>query len=244
VGTLTFTELDTELQAAHGNRDDISQARRVVALNLAQTRIARIYDWNELQSIATGQIGDNADPALDKFEATPSNIRRIHSFKIVDTASKTNSRKLQWVPQRQWDESVPETEAWSVDIPVQYTIWKRGGAFNFEFWKIPDQSYNYEIRYAVWPTDLSSISPSATSDLDKKDDMIVALAASWLFLTNREVEEANRWWAVYRQMADNATNQDIEEHEIDIHAPLERAIRGRHPTADPWLDPFNRTGVS
>jgi hypothetical protein len=242
MGSLTLTQLQTELNSAHASRTDFTEARRIVALNLAQTRIARLYDWNELQALDTGTIGDAASPATDKFEAVPSNIRRMYSFRIVDTASKSNSRKLTWVPQRQWDQNVPETEAWVTDTPVMYTIWKRT-TLQFEFWKIPDQSYNYEIRSAKWPTDFATASPNATSDLDNKDDMIIALAASWGFLTFREMDEADKWWKIYRNMANDALGQDIEEYEIDIRAPLEQAIRGRTPGPEPWLDPFNRTGV-
>lgn len=243
MGTLTQSELDSELLAAHGNRDDFTEARRLIALNLAQVRIARIYDWNELQSVDTGTIGSAGVKSTDKFELTPTNIRRIYSFRIVDTASKTNSRKLRWVPQRQWDQNVPESEAWDTDTPTIYTIWKRSGAFNFEFWRIPDQEYDYEIRSVKWPTDFVS-GGGAVSDLDNKDDMIVALAASWLFLTAREMEQANTWWQVYKNMANDATNQDIEEHEVDIRAPLEMRIRGGSPYegSDPWRDPFNRSG--
>jgi len=239
MGILTLTQLDTELKAAHGDRDDIDQDRRIVALNLAQIRIARIYDWNELQDIDTGVIGDAGDPATDKFEAIPARIRKIYSFKIVDTASLTNSRKLRWIPQRQWDETIPETQAWDTYIPEIYTIWKD----RFEFWKIPDTSYNYEVRSAKWPLEFSSSDLDAVSGLDRKDDMIVALAASWLFLTNREMDEANNWWKVYQEMANNAVGEDIEEREIDIRAPLEQALRSGTATAVPWNDPFNRTGV-
>lgn len=239
MGLLTYTQLDSELVAAHGNRDDISAARRLIAINLAQVRIARIYDWNELQEIVTGTIGNNSDPALDKFAAVPDNLRKIYSFKVVDTSSTYISRKLKWIPQRQWDQNIPETEAWTTDIPVIYTIW----ANRFEFWKIPSSQLNYEIRASFWPSEFSLSYPDATSDLEQKDDMIIALACSWLHLTNRETEEANNWWKIYREMADAATGQEIEEREIDITAPLERSIRGDSPTAEPWRNPFNRSGV-
>lgn len=243
MGTLTLSQLQTEVLAAHGNRGDYSEDRRIVALNIAQTRIARAYDWNELWAIDTGTIGDAADVTVDKFENTPTNIRRIYSFRIVDAASKQNSRKLRFVHQKHWDEEIPETEAWATETPSIYTIWKRSGNFVFELWQIPDTSYNYEIRSAKWPTNFVSTSPTATSDLDDKDDMIIALAASWLFLTGREMEEANRWWAVYKEMLNNAADQDIEQNEIDLKAPLEMALRGDLPGVEPWKDPFNRSGT-
>ena len=239
---LTLTSILAEIEAAHGNRGDVTEARRIIALNLAQIRIARIHDWNELNEVDTGSIGTAGVPATDKFEAIPSNIRRIYSFRTVDPADQGNSNKLTWVPQRQWDTFVPESEAWTVDQPTHYTIWKRSGTFNFELWKIPDTTYNYEIRSNKWPIDFTAGSDVA-SELENKDDMIIALATSWLFLTAREMEEANRWWAIYKEMANNATGQEIEEHEIDIRAPLEQAMRGSTPTTEPWTDPFNRTGV-
>lgn len=241
---LTLTELLTEVSSAHGNRTDISEARQIVALNLSQIRIARMHDWNELWEVDSGTIGQAVPvPATDKFENTPANIRKIYSFRTVDTASKTKSKKLIWVPQRQWDEFVPESEAWSVNQPTNYTIWKRSGQFVFELWPIPDEEYNYEIRSNKWPTDFSAASPSASSELENKDDMLIALATSWLFLTVREMEEANRWWTVYKEMLSNATGQEMEEHEIDIRAPLEQSIRGSYPVVEPWKSPFNRTGV-
>lgn len=245
MGELSYTQLDSELHAIHGNRDDFSQDERVIALNLAQTRIARIHDWNELWAVDTGTIGDAGDAATDKFENIPSGIRRIYSFRIVNTSDRSKSAKLRWVPQRQWDQNIPESQAWDTGQPSLYTIWKRADNFVFEFFLIPDTSYNYEVRSAKWPTNFTTSSGATASTLDRKDDMILALAASWGFLRKREMEEANRWWGIYREMANNATDQEIEEFEIDVRAPLEMARRGQDaPTVQPWADPFNRSGVA
>ena len=239
--SLTLTQLLSEVHKAHAERDDFTEDERIIALNFAQMRLARVQDWNELWSIDTGIIGDASDPATDKFEDIPSNIRKIYSFRIVDTASKQNSRKLEFTPQRQWDEEVPETEAWATGTPSQYTMWRRSSSFVFEFFKIPDESYNYEIRSSKWPTDFASGSPNAVSELDHKDDMLISLANSWGFLKFREMEEANRWWRIYREMLTNAVGEDMSEHEKEIVPAIVRATRRGLPSVEGWKDPFNRS---
>jgi len=238
MGTLTLTQMQSEVQASHSSRTDFDEVRRLVALNISQTRIARLFDWNELQALDTGTIGDASDPAIDKYEAIPTNIRKIYSFKISDPTSRINSRKLGFVQQRLWDMELPETEAWDTYIPTKYTIWNK----QFEFFKIPDKSYTYEIRSSKWPTDLNIATPSQTSDLDHKDDMIIALAVSWGFLTFREMEEANRWFAVFKNMFSSATNQDMTEYETDIKPGIEHFFNAEI-SGSPWADPFKRTGV-
>lgn len=231
MGSLTLAEMQTEMLSAFGNRDDISEDRRIVFLNIAQMRIARLYDWNELQNSVSGTIGDAGDVTIDKFEAVPTNLRKIYSFRITDPASRTDSRKLRYTPQTQWDMQFPETEVDTAETPQFYTIWNN----QFEFWRIPEKVYNYELRVLNWPTDMNKATPTQTSDLDHKDDMIISLAVSWGFLTLREMEDANRWWAIYRDMANNAVGQDVEEHEIDVRPTLSRSslVRG-----DPWAEPF------
>ena len=236
MGTLTQAQLLTEVGAAFADRDDITTARQIIALNLSQKRIARAHDWNELQALKAGAIAFVGTPATDKLWAIPiavATLHRIHSFKIVDSASKANSRKLKWIPQRQWDQSIPETEAWDVDTPTFYTIWRE----KIEFFKIPDKAYNYEIRHSIWPTAFTVDGTAALSTLDDKDDAIMAWAISWLFATLREMEEANRWFAIGRDFVQTSIGQELEEYESEIRPPFES---GFPSSASPpyYSDPF------
>lgn len=236
MGTLTLTELKAELDVFMGDRDD-TDSRLVNALNIAQIRIARVRDWTELQATDSGTLSYTGVVATDKIMAVPTGLKDLYSFRIDDPDSRSNSRKLQYCPFRQWDRAIPAPEALSTDVPTLFTLWNE----NFELYKIPDQSgYPYEIRYSKWPTDFADASPSATSDLNKKDDMIITLAASWLYMSFREMEEANRLWSIYRNMANDAADEDVESVDLDIKPHFEKTISIQ---TDYWKDPFV-TGVS
>src|SRR3990167_8565002 len=56
MGTLTFTELQDEVRSALGGRTDLN-ARLPRALNIAQQRLARIHDFDEMETLTTTTFG-------------------------------------------------------------------------------------------------------------------------------------------------------------------------------------------
>ena len=236
MGDLTYAQLSTELNAALGNNRLDLAARIPVALNIAQTRIARNFNWTELQDLQNGTLPFLSDPTQDKFMPVPTNLRSVYSFRLVDLTNGQAPRKLEYVQQNVWDEKIPNAEYYTTGYPSHYTIWQD----RFELWKIPDIAYAYEIRFTTWPTPFTGIDSLQTSDLRKKDDAIIALAASWMFQGLREMEEAGRWWTVYKDIINDATGLDTEKPAMDILPAFEQGFGTGRGSLGPnyWQDPF------
>ena len=225
MGTLSLTDLKAEITASQGNRTDIA-SRLTRVLNLSQTRIARIYKWEELEATITSKstVAGNRYVSLSDL-----NIREILSVVLVDG---TNSRKLSGRIYRQLDQVSPYPEANPTGKPEVYSYFGK----QLEIYRRPDAIYSLRIRVSNWPTALSDASPSATSDLDNKDDMLIALSNSWLFLTLGKSEDANKWWSIYRQMLTSAIAEEGESPDLDV-LPGGGAGVGVE-TAEPWASPF------
>jgi hypothetical protein len=91
MGDLSLNDFQVEISAGLGNRREISIGRIVTAINLAQGRIARSYDFSELASVQFAQMNFTGDPALDKYLVPPPRIKTLHSFVVLDTSAGPSS---------------------------------------------------------------------------------------------------------------------------------------------------------
>ena len=228
MGTLTQTELQDEVRSALGGRTDLD-SRMTRGLNLSQMRIARLSRWEELEAIYTGSTAYTGTPADDKFLALPTNLRDVYSVRLIDG---TNSRKLTRLTNRIWDRRIPAPEALATGRPRYYTLHRNV----MEFWKVPDAAYSVTIRAVEWPTAFTTSDLSAVSDLDQKDDMIIALTTSWFYMTLGNEEMANKWWRIYRNMAIAAGAEESEKPDLDV-LPNAGVSSGGTP-GDYYADPF------
>jgi len=233
MGVLTQDEIKTEVRSALGNRTELD-ARLSTILNITQIRLARLYDWNELQSITSGSLSFTGTVSVDKFLTLPSGISKIYSFRILSSGSTIAPRKLAFVPQKRWDTEIPDAEYYTTGKPSIYTVW----GTQAELWHIPGEAYSYELRTSLWPTAFDSATGSQKSDLDHKDDLIIMLGTSWAFATLREMDEADKWFGIFKNAAKNALGQDITEYERDIRPRSQET--GSLPAVNPWQDPFFR----
>lgn len=89
MGVLTQEELWDEVRSALGNRSqsDIPDTRITLALNLAQSRIARSYDFAELGTTSFAQMNFTGNAAIDKYLVPPPLTKTIHSFVVLDTSA-------------------------------------------------------------------------------------------------------------------------------------------------------------
>ena len=233
MGTLTTTELISEVRAHLANRDDLTDSELVTALNLMQQRLARKHDFEELRTIESGSFEISGTPATDKFLAFSAlgitNPREIYSFRVITNDGR--SRKLKQRTYRYLDENVPEPEFYATGIPTDYVIW----AESFEFWRVPDTAHDYEIRLSQWPTALVASPGSATSDFREKDDILIMLAVSYLFNRLGEYERGGRFWTIFSDMWKDAMQEDSTLPDLTVSPGLTRP-----EGSQPWLDPFVR----
>jgi hypothetical protein len=94
MGVLTVADFEDEILSGLGNRTDISLNRIVRALNLAQGRIGRSYDFSEMSQTAFAQMNFTRQPALDKYMVPPPRTKTIHSFVLLDTSSANGAIAL------------------------------------------------------------------------------------------------------------------------------------------------------
>jgi len=228
MGTLTRSELVTEVSAFFADRDDISTARYITWLNIAQQRIARVHNFEELEGLNTSlSTSYTGTPADDKFVTLPSTVRKIHDIRLIDGSE---SRKLQGFLYKEFDKRIPYPEKYATGKPSIYTKW----AGKLELWKIPDAAYDLDIRITAWPTAFNASSDVA-SDLDEKDDALIMLAVSWGYLSLRNMEDANKFWAIYKNMLNDIVGEDIEQPSIELVGDTmdEAGIPSQY-----WKDPF------
>lgn len=229
MGTLTLAELKTELRVILSGQSDF-EPRLTSALNLSQMRIARAHRWEELETLYTNTTGFTSTPADDMYLTFPSDVRDIYSVRLQDDA---NSRKLVRVPNRSWDKRIPDSTYLATGRPSHYTLYRNV----MEFWPVPDAAYNLIARGIMWPTAFVTATPSAVSTLDEKDDMLIALTASWLLRSVGEVEKSNNWFVVYKNSLAAAIDEDVEKPDLDYPVGFKDdadVLSGNYP-ANPFV---------
>jgi len=223
MGTLTVADLKTEVKSFHGNRTDLD-SRLVRFLNFAQIRIARAYSWPEFEKQATA-TGSFVNDLTDRFITLPSNIRSVRSFVLEDTSQ---SHKLAYKTPREFDRLYSGTRHSSKRRPVYYTRWQEIA----EVSPVPDQAYDYEIRYVVWPTDL--VNDGDTSDLDRKDELLILLAASIMHHSLGNTTKGRDLFGMFARLIEEAARDESVEPDSEIMA----AVNDQGRIEEYWTNPF------
>jgi hypothetical protein len=221
MGTLTRSELETEIGANLGNRTDLD-ARIVNFLNFAQDELVRLYPWSDLETLVQATI----EPSV-KIISLPSTPRDIRSIRIIEDS---RSRKLQYMTPRQFDEFIPYPEWYSEYTPSVYTSYRN----TIEIWRIPEKQYPVQLRYVAWATAFSSNSDVA-SDFDHKDDILIAMATAWAFNTLGEHDKASRWYNTANYNIRKAMEEEIaKDTDSTVKHPDNIGIgHGKY-----WANPF------
>lgn len=237
MGTLTFTQLQAEIQAGLGGRTDLS-ARLPTFVNLAQQRLSRIFDFDEMDIIATTTI-NNTGNNNDKFIVLP-NLRDIYSLRLVDNAvggpgTGSQARKLQQVHHRKWDKLIPYPEWYSRGKPTHYMVW---GQF-VELWRLPDFKYTVYLRYTKWPTPLSL--GTDLSDFNMKDELLIELAIIYAYRSLGRMEDAIKHQFMFGELWKEF--RDINPKNPDLDLVPGPGITEIDPTStgNYWANPFITT---
>lgn len=234
MGSLTYTQIETEVRSALGGRTDLDD-RLTVIINLSQMRMARMKRWEELEAIYTNSIGNTGDLTTDKEVALSANFRDMYTLRVIDG---DNTQKLVFYPYRVWDQQIPYPEKLARNRPKIYTLWRK----TIELYPIPDQTYTLWARAIFWPTDFTGTSvPTQKSDFDQKDDAIIALSISYAFSSLKKYEDAGKWFAIFANMMRNSISEEFEWPDIDLGP--NPGVGGSTGNVIPsHLDPFSKTG--
>lgn len=233
MGTLILNDLITEVSDHLAGRSDVTNNRIVRALNLAQEHMARSKDYEELRVRENGSLPYTGVKADDKFllfsSLTNTDPNEIYSFRLI--TSDGRSRKLVYKSTRLFDKDIPEPEFYASGLPSIYTVWQD----KFEFWKVQDKAYTYDLRMTIWPTALSTSNLNATSSFKQKDDLLIHLAVSWIFASLAEYELARQFYGYYAQRVEIAEREDMRKVDREIKPDFEAAVVVRSRGYD---DPF------
>lgn len=222
MGTLTFVELQDEVRSFLGGRTDLD-SRLPRALNIAQQRLARIHDFDEMETLSTITINNTATSA-DRFISL-ANKREVYSIIRLEGAQ---SRKLKQRTTRFWDTRVPMPEYWARNRPLEYVLWNNQA----EIWPMPNVTYSIRVRWTKWPTDLTG---SATSEFLQKDDILIELAVIYLLNSLGKEEDAAKHVSVLNTLLSEAIGIDDTKPDLDIEPSNNGAF-----VNEPWNNPFIR----
>lgn len=227
MGMLTLLELKDEVRSGLGGRTDLD-SRLTRFLNLAQQRLARLHDWDEMEVISTTTI-TNSGGSGDRYVGMPL-LREVYSIVIEDDS---RSRKLVQKSPRWWDRLIPLPEYHTRDTPSMYVVW---GSI-VEVFQLPDKTYPLRMRWTKWPTALSA--DATPSEFNEKDELLVELALSYAYRSLGNPEEAQKHEAVALRLF--AESDQIDRDKPDLEMVGDARQGSQVAPQDYWRDPFVRS---
>jgi len=221
---MRLKELKRELKMALGNREDLD-SRLTQYINLAQTRLARSYDFSEMMRDWLTTLSLTQDKDTDRRIKVPQDLKHIQSVFVLDGASSLN---LEYISPRKWDFAIALHEQLLTGKPANYTMLGK----EILLWRVPETNYDVKVRYSAWPKEL--VREDDETDFDHKDDLILLLAQIWAFQSLGETERANHAFSIFRGLLEDAirTDESFSDQKISIDGGFTPAS-GKY-----WADPF------
>ena len=209
--------------------------RAVNYLNWGQRRIARHYDFYELNAlslIATTVTSIKTYPLSDGTNNLGlARIKDIGSIRLIDGASSLKLDRWQY---RKFDHHFPYPENYSTARPYIYTRW----ANNLEFFRIPNAVYTLHIRYSLWPQELTS--DAQVSDYTNKDELLVTAGVLEAYLALQEYADVKVWWEKFIGLLKDGVEA---EGDVDWEPEAEpHNMNAGYHSGEPWLDPYGESG--
>ncbi len=232
MGRLNLTALIAEVQRHHAGRSDLTDQIVIDKLNLVQERLARLWEWEELDTDEEVTITITSVPKDDKIITLVTDYRDIYSVRLITGAQTGRSRKLDYIPKRTFDSMFPEPEFDARSEPTLYTVWKK----KLELYRVPEIADTIAVRGMKWATDFSSGAGSAKSDFDRKDDILIYWTVSMVWDHLGEYERAKRFFGIASNMVDKAMDEQETKPDLEIKPAFE--ARRSNMVGKYWADPF------
>lgn len=228
---LTLTELVGEVQRGLLNRTDLTDARCVLALNLAQEALDNEKPWKELQVLNINTLSVSADEFTDKFVNIDYYIKKLHvaTLKMGSQAWQMEVRTLPWMQNR-----FPDPENRGRGRPVIIAPW---GMTTLLLNRIPDQAYQLHLYITTRPRPFNlTLGPTATSDLVNKDILLIDHACGYLWKSFGRPDKGNDMITEVLMRARRIWADDQDTPATAYH-PNSYGNGG----GDYWSDPFVRS---
>ena len=232
---LTLAEIKTEISKSFASRGDIDSRLNNV-IDLAQLRISRTHDFDELrQSASVNTVVTNsaiADKIISFPSLTDSRIRKVYSMRLIDPNGTIPARKLRKVLAKRWDIDIPEPEFYSRGPSTHYTVYEKN---QFELWRVPDAVYTISIRVSRWPKQAVDTGEGNVLDLENVDDLIINLAISYIYHSLGRTDKGRQFFAIYRGLAKEALIEDDTDYDGSMAGISADNILGTRGYDDPFV---------
>jgi hypothetical protein len=244
MGLLTFAAIKTEISHHFANRADIEDRLNTV-IDLAQMRVARLHDWDQLKFLVQGTLSSTGTALADKVYDLSSDlpagyrIKNLYSVRVI--SSDGRSRKLTGKTHSEFDALVPEPEWYARRMPEMFV---RSSSIQgstqitqaLELWPVPDEDYAINLRIQIWPRSVTDevLVDGDYSDLDV-DDAIISLATSYLYNSLGREDKAKHHFGIYTAIVRDALRLDESDFDSVIAGVK---VDGTTVGNQYWLDPF------
>ena len=228
MGDLSLLQMRNQVKLALGNRDDLDEHLDSL-INTCQMRIARFFDFEEMLSLVDLSIGYTGVALADSSVSLPTKTRDVYGVTIVDGSDYYT---VNAVDRPTWKNTFfVDIPTAGKDRPAHYCIFSS----TIELYPPPDKAYTAKLRRSKWPADLTD--DDSLSELDTKDDLLIALSICWTLYHLNNVERGNAYWAMFRSMLKEAMGSQ------NVKPDLYQKIDALRPSANTsyWKDPFVRS---
>lgn len=197
------------------------------AINMAQRRVARAHRWEELKHpYWQGQNSFTSNKLQDSVLKFGFTLRDIYSLVVL--TGEGDARSIELMTKKQFDELYPEPEFFDRNQPVVGFI---AGRY-IGLFPCPDKAYTFRASMDAYPAELES--DGDISELEYKDDILVHLAASYLWVGHNR-ERSAELFNIAKNMINEAIASENEKPAQDIKPLFE--YRGQ-PAGPYWRDPW------
>jgi len=257
MGDLTRAELREEVVGNLGNDtsfslDDTSTSEYKSlnrALDRGQVAIVRAHPgtWRELRRSDSASISVVGTPATDAYY-TPgiTLLHKFHSLIRQETSDEVGVRLIGMLRDA-WESLIGQSETLSTGRVTAYvTDRDSGGALRLIWFRVPDTAFTLYRRYSVYPTPLSdgatvAIKDANVSDLENKDDILIAYATAYCFRRLQMYEEEQFWFQSYQTLLAQEIANDQNQPDEQVVGMGHSVGSGSGAQVNYWQDPFNRS---
>ena len=229
MGDVTLAEIRNQVKLALGNREDLD-SELAPMVNTCQMRIARFFDFEEMLSLEDLTISYTGVALTDSSVSLPTKTRDIYGITVVDGSDYYT---VHAVDRSTWkNRFFPDLATAGPDKPSHYCTFST----SIEVYPPPDKEYTAKLRRSKWPEDLKT--DEDKSELNQKDDLLIALTICWVLYHLNNTERGNAYWAMVKSMVGEVIDAQTTK------PALFQTISSMRPVGN-WTNQFDpSTGVS
>lgn len=236
---LTRAQLRSAVSRGLGNRTDFADSDLNSYLDLSQRRIARDTDWEGIVQRSSVAVAYTAVAETDRLLDLPtlistSNLRAVESITLRGSGLLREPPLERWT-RRQMNRLAPRETSPQVGVPRAFTVYQIGQTI---LWPAPDQAYTAEVWWWPWPASLSS--DASTSELDRKDDLIIHATLSFAFsLLPQRRDYYTLHEGHYKRLLEEARKENAREGVVHLKPNWALGGRSTNPVEDPTVISWN-----